>query len=114
MLSLQAGTQVVERGRAFCAMRIATCLADRGFVPRWAPTRWGITWLQESSCVREYSSLSRGTMIAVCSIAHSDVENPLNILLIDDDPNLRKSFRLALDAMGHKVTQAGDSTQAQD
>ncbi len=38
----------------------------------------------------------------------------MNILLIDDDPNLRKSFRLALQTMNHRVTEAPDGAQAQD
>jgi NtrC-family two-component system response regulator AlgB len=37
----------------------------------------------------------------------------MNMLLIDDDVNLRKSLRLALQAMGHRVTEAGDAAQAQ-
>src|SRR5262245_7600584 len=39
---------------------------------------------------------------------------PMNVLLIDDDPNLRKSLRLALETMNHRVTEACDGTQAQD
>ncbi len=38
----------------------------------------------------------------------------MNILLIDDDPNLRKSIRLALETMKHQVTEARDGTQAQE
>jgi NtrC-family two-component system response regulator AlgB len=38
----------------------------------------------------------------------------VNILLIDDDQSLRKSLRLALETMSHKVTEACDGTQAQD
>lgn len=38
----------------------------------------------------------------------------MNILLIDDDQSLRKSIRMALETMGHKVTEASDGTQAQD
>ena len=38
----------------------------------------------------------------------------MNILLIDDDQSLRKSIRMALETMGHKVTEAGDGTQAQE
>lgn len=38
----------------------------------------------------------------------------MNILLIDDDQNLRKSIRLALETMHHRVTEAGDGTQAQE
>ena len=38
----------------------------------------------------------------------------MNILLIDDDQNLRKSIRLALETMNHKVTEARDGTQAQE
>src|SRR5262249_17535834 len=37
----------------------------------------------------------------------------MNILLIDDDVNLRKSLRLALQAMNHRVTEAADAAQAQ-
>jgi NtrC-family two-component system response regulator AlgB len=36
----------------------------------------------------------------------------MNILLVDDDPSLRKSLRLALQAMEHQVTEASDGTQA--
>jgi len=38
----------------------------------------------------------------------------MNILLIDDDKNLRRSLRLALETMGHRVTEAADSAQAQE
>jgi NtrC-family two-component system response regulator AlgB len=38
----------------------------------------------------------------------------MNILLIDDDSNLRKSIRLALETMKHQVTEARDGTQAQE
>ncbi|OAI48313.1 two-component system response regulator [Planctomycetaceae bacterium SCGC AG-212-F19] len=38
----------------------------------------------------------------------------MNILLIDDDPNLRKSLRLALETMGHRVTEAADGAAGQD
>ncbi|MBI1916898.1 MAG: sigma-54-dependent Fis family transcriptional regulator [Planctomycetes bacterium] len=37
----------------------------------------------------------------------------MNILLIDDDASLRKSLRLALEAMGHFVAEARDGEQAQ-
>src|SRR5439155_20418635 len=42
------------------------------------------------------------------------LEQVMNILLIDDDPSLRKSLRLALETMTYKVTEAGDGTQAQE
>jgi NtrC-family two-component system response regulator AlgB len=38
----------------------------------------------------------------------------MNILVIDDDASLRKSIRLALETMGHKVTEACDRSQAQE
>lgn len=38
----------------------------------------------------------------------------MHLLLIDDDPSLRKSVRLALTAMGHSVTEAVDGKQALD
>jgi NtrC-family two-component system response regulator AlgB len=38
----------------------------------------------------------------------------MNILLIDDDPNLRKSIRLVLETMHHKVIEAGDRAQAEE
>ena len=38
----------------------------------------------------------------------------MNILLIDDDQSLRKTLRLTLDAMGHRVTEAADGAQAQE
>ena len=36
----------------------------------------------------------------------------MNILVIDDDANLRKSLRLALETMHHRVTDASDGDQA--
>jgi NtrC-family two-component system response regulator AlgB len=36
----------------------------------------------------------------------------MNLLLIDDDSSLRKSLRLALETMGHRVTAARDGAQA--
>src|SRR4029077_12900377 len=38
----------------------------------------------------------------------------MNILLIDDDQSLRKSIRLALETMNHRVTEASDGAQAQE
>lgn len=38
----------------------------------------------------------------------------MNILLIEDDPSLRKSLRLALETMYHKVSEASNSSQAED
>jgi NtrC-family two-component system response regulator AlgB len=38
----------------------------------------------------------------------------VNILVIDDDLNLRRSLRLALETMGHRVTEAPDGPQAQE
>src|SRR3954451_2410354 len=35
------------------------------------------------------------------------------VLLIDDDVSLRKSLRLALETLGHRVTEAGDGGPAQ-
>ncbi len=38
----------------------------------------------------------------------------MNILLIDDDPSLRKSLRLALETMKHSVAEASNREQAED
>jgi NtrC-family two-component system response regulator AlgB len=38
----------------------------------------------------------------------------MNILLIDDDASLRRSLRLALETMHHRVTEAGDGEQARE
>lgn len=38
----------------------------------------------------------------------------MHILLIDDDVDLRKSLRLALQTMGHRVSEARDGAQAQE
>jgi NtrC-family two-component system response regulator AlgB len=38
----------------------------------------------------------------------------MHILLIDDDPSLRKSIRLALETMNHRVNEARDGSEAQD
>jgi NtrC-family two-component system response regulator AlgB len=38
----------------------------------------------------------------------------MHTLLIDDDPSLRKTLRLALETMGHRVSEAGDGTAAQE
>jgi NtrC-family two-component system response regulator AlgB len=38
----------------------------------------------------------------------------MNLLLIDDDANLRKSLRLALETLGHRVREAGDPSAAQE
>src|SRR5262245_23949663 len=38
----------------------------------------------------------------------------MNILLIDDDQSIRKSMRMALETMNHKVTEASDGAQAQE
>jgi NtrC-family two-component system response regulator AlgB len=37
----------------------------------------------------------------------------MNILLVDDDPNLRKSLRLTLETLGHTVADAEDNARAQ-
>jgi NtrC-family two-component system response regulator AlgB len=38
----------------------------------------------------------------------------MNLLLIDDDPSLRKSLRLALETLGHGVREARDGRQAEE
>jgi NtrC-family two-component system response regulator AlgB len=38
----------------------------------------------------------------------------MNLLLIDDDASLRKSLRLALEALGHRVREAGDPAEAHE
>lgn len=38
----------------------------------------------------------------------------MNILLIDDDPGLRRSIRMALETMHHQVTEARDGSEALD
>ncbi|MFO0964892.1 MAG: sigma-54 dependent transcriptional regulator [Gemmataceae bacterium] len=38
----------------------------------------------------------------------------MNVLLIDDDPNLRKSLKLALETMNHRVTEAAEGAQAEE
>src|ERR1022692_2714988 len=38
----------------------------------------------------------------------------INILLVDDDPSLRKSLRLTLETLGHAVTDAESGTRAQE
>src|SRR5260370_41933188 len=38
----------------------------------------------------------------------------MNIILIDDDQSLRKSIRLALETLNHRVTEAADGVQAQE
>ena len=38
----------------------------------------------------------------------------MHTLLIDDDPSLRKTLRLALETMGHRVSEAGNGTAAQE
>jgi two-component system, NtrC family, response regulator AlgB len=38
----------------------------------------------------------------------------MNILLIDDEASLRKSLRLALETMGHRITEASNGDRAED
>jgi NtrC-family two-component system response regulator AlgB len=38
----------------------------------------------------------------------------MNILIIDDEPSLRKTLRLTLEAMSHQVAEARDSQQAEE
>jgi NtrC-family two-component system response regulator AlgB len=38
--------------------------------------------------------------------------DPLNLLVIDDEPSLRRTLRTALESMGHKVAEAADSKHA--
>jgi NtrC-family two-component system response regulator AlgB len=47
-------------------------------------------------------------------VQHASREKLMNILLIDDDASLRKSLRLALETMNHRVREASDSSDAQD
>src|SRR5262245_59726909 len=44
----------------------------------------------------------------------AQAESHMNILLIDDATSLRKSLRLALETMSHKVTDAADGAQAEE
>src|SRR5437867_3417906 len=47
-----------------------------------------------------------------CPAAHMGAN--MNVLVIDDDLNLRRSLRLALETMQHRVTEARDGAQAQE
>ncbi len=38
----------------------------------------------------------------------------MNVLVVDDDPSLRKSLRLTLETLGHSVTDAPDGARAED
>src|SRR6202158_4154293 len=38
----------------------------------------------------------------------------MHVLLIDDDAHLRRSIRLALETMNHRVSEAGGGSEAQD
>jgi NtrC-family two-component system response regulator AlgB len=38
----------------------------------------------------------------------------MNVLIIDDEPSLRKTLRLTLETMGHQVSEARDSGQAEE
>jgi len=38
--------------------------------------------------------------------------DPFNLLVIDDETSLRRTLRTALESMGHRVTEAANSTQA--
>jgi len=40
--------------------------------------------------------------------------NVMDILLVDDDGSLRRTIRIALETMGHRVTEARDSAQARE
>src|SRR5690242_17590710 len=40
--------------------------------------------------------------------------NTMNVLIIDDEPSLRRTLRTALEAMGHHATEARDGPQALD
>ena len=33
----------------------------------------------------------------------------MRILIVDDEPHIRKTLKVALEAMGHTVAEAGDS-----
>jgi NtrC-family two-component system response regulator AlgB len=47
-------------------------------------------------------------------ISASAPKRTMNILLIDDDPSLRKSLRLALETLAHRVAEARDPGQAEE
>src|SRR5438034_850090 len=51
--------------------------------------------------------------VAECTRTVEQRGTRMNILLIDDDASLRKSLRLALEAMGHCIAEARDGAQAQ-
>lgn len=38
----------------------------------------------------------------------------LHILIVDDEPNIRRTLRLALEAMGHRTTEAGSASEAKN
>lgn len=38
----------------------------------------------------------------------------MNLLIVDDDQNLRKTLRIALQTMGHRVAEASNSSEAQE
>src|SRR5262249_29403718 len=39
---------------------------------------------------------------------------PMHLLLIDDEVGLRRTLRLTLESMGHRITEAGSAAQALD
>ncbi len=51
---------------------------------------------------------------AISTIVVRPEEHFMFILLIDDDANLRKSFRLALETMNHRVIEARNGREAQE
>jgi NtrC-family two-component system response regulator AlgB len=51
---------------------------------------------------------------AFSTIALAGNDTTMNILLIDDDAKLRRSLRLTLETMNHRVTEAADAGLAQD
>src|SRR5262245_58652216 len=47
-------------------------------------------------------------------MATKPTAGPFNLLVIDDEPSLRRTLRTALESMGHKVAEAATGAQAHE
>src|SRR5580698_3144898 len=45
-------------------------------------------------------------------VAMTSTKDSLNLLVIDDEPSLRRTLRTALESMGHVVSEAANVSQA--
>src|SRR5262245_12868676 len=77
-------------------------------------TRLDLIRFASSSALPPTPALTAQVVVGTRTATEPVGNSAMNILLVDDDPGLRKTLRLALETMGNKISEASDTAQALD